>query len=293
MVNAAAVRVQPDDRQPLQQRSSSPRRISASTRTTTRRTKELILTVTGGFTISAATATRGIADNKSFQVSDDLTSCAAATSSRSARTSRTGRRCRRRGRAAAARGTSTARRPASAWPTFCWACLAARAGRRRSAWTSTSGTQGLYAQDTWRATDRITVNAGVRWEPFSGQQIDCGAITNFNHDNFRQNVKSTQCRERAGRIPLSGRSGLPHGTIRLHDAVVELRAARRRRVGCNGNGRMSLRSSYGFTYDFPVGETWFRPRAGPPFGNRTRLSDPPGASTIRIATCPAAIRIRS
>ena len=30
-------------------------------------------TVTGGFSISASTATRGIADNKTWQVSEDLT----------------------------------------------------------------------------------------------------------------------------------------------------------------------------------------------------------------------------
>jgi hypothetical protein len=36
-------------------------------------TKEMILSVTGGFSISAATATRGIATNNSYQVSDDLT----------------------------------------------------------------------------------------------------------------------------------------------------------------------------------------------------------------------------
>jgi hypothetical protein len=39
-----------------------------------------------------------------------------------------------------------------------------------------------------------------------------------------------------------------------------------------GDGRMAVRSSYGLNYDFPVGETWFRLAAGPPFGNRTRLS---------------------
>src|SRR5580765_1726265 len=34
---------------------------------------------------------------------------------------------------------------------------------------------GTYAQDTWRAAQRITVNAGVRWEPFLGQVLENGA----------------------------------------------------------------------------------------------------------------------
>jgi outer membrane receptor protein involved in Fe transport len=50
--------------------------------------------------------------------------------------------------------------------------------------------EGLYAQDAWRATDRITVNAGLRWEPFTGQNVTQGSVTNFNEDNFRRNVRA-------------------------------------------------------------------------------------------------------
>ena len=50
---------------------------------------------------------------------------------------------------------------------------------------------GVYAQDTWRASSRVTVNAGIRWEPFLGQSVTNGAIYNWDIDNFRSNVKST------------------------------------------------------------------------------------------------------
>ena len=38
--------------------------------------------------------------------------------------------------------------------------------------------QGVYAQDTWRAGSRVTINAGLRWEPFFGQNVTNGAIYN-------------------------------------------------------------------------------------------------------------------
>lgn len=44
----------------------------------------------------------------------------------------------------------------------------------------------------------------------------------------------------------------------------------------SGDGRTAVRSSYAINYDLPSGETWSRLAAGPPFGNRVRISNPPG-----------------
>lgn len=50
---------------------------------------------------------------------------------------------------------------------------------------------GVYAQDTWRLTDRVTINGGLRWEPFFGMNVQNGSISIFDIDNFRRGVKST------------------------------------------------------------------------------------------------------
>ena len=237
-------------------------------------TKELILTVSApGFAISAATATRGVANNKSYQWSDDLTIV--------------------RGRHQLAFGVNTAywtslqktwARGGGTWDFNGTATGLGMAdlllgrvslmeqgdagGVNLSQWYT-----GLYAQDTWRAADRVTINAGVRWEPFTGQQIDFGAIANFNHDNFAKNVKSTVYKNAPAGFLYPGDPGFPKGQSGFTSQYWNFAP----RVGVawdvNGNGRTSLRSSYGLNYDMPVGETWFRLAAGPPFGNRTRLSD--------------------
>ena len=33
---------------------------------------------------------------------------------------------------------------------------------------------GVYAQDSWRVSSRVTINGGVRWEPFFGQNVENG-----------------------------------------------------------------------------------------------------------------------
>ena len=49
---------------------------------------------------------------------------------------------------------------------------------------------GYYGQDTWRAGRRVTINGGLRWEPYFGQSVLNGAVYNFIPENFRNNVGS-------------------------------------------------------------------------------------------------------
>ena len=119
---------------------------------------------------------------------------------------------------------------------------------------------GVYAQDTWRATSRVTVNAGLRWEPFFGQNVTRGAIYDFDRDNFTKNVKSTVFINAPAGLIYPGDPGFPAGTVGPEQAVVELLAARRRAWDVRGDGRMAVRSSYALIYDFPTGEYLHQPR---------------------------------
>src|SRR5205814_1244483 len=49
---------------------------------------------------------------------------------------------------------------------------------------------GAYGQDVWRMSDRVTLNAGVRWEPYFGQNVRNDAIVIFKKENFDQGIRS-------------------------------------------------------------------------------------------------------
>ena len=135
---------------------------------------------------------------------------------------------------------------------------------------------GLYAQDTWRATSRMTINAGIRWEPYFGASVLNGAVYNFSMDNFRKGVKTTVFKNAPAGLIYPGDAGFPPGTTGLKTQWWNLSP----RVGVawdvNGDGRMALRSAYGITYDFPTAEYQLINANSPPFGNRSLVEDPPG-----------------
>lgn len=50
---------------------------------------------------------------------------------------------------------------------------------------------GLYAADTWKATRRLTVSYGIRWNPFIPVAFRNGDTYNFSLSNFYANVRSS------------------------------------------------------------------------------------------------------
>jgi hypothetical protein len=49
---------------------------------------------------------------------------------------------------------------------------------------------GLYAVDTWKVNQKLTLNYGLRWEPFFPLTNSDGTGTNFDFDRFKKGVKS-------------------------------------------------------------------------------------------------------
>ena len=239
-------------------------------------TKEMVVEIADGFDISAATATKGLALNPSFQVGDDFTLLRGSHQmSFGVNVAHYRSQQENYGRSS---GTFTfgGSETGTGLSDFLLGRLEQIEHGSQGGVTFTQWYQGVYAQDTWRATDRVTINAGLRWEPFSGQNIEHGAIANFSIEHFRNGVRSTTYVNAPAGFIYPGDAGFPPGQSGFHRRWSNLSP----RVGfawdASGDGRTSLRSSYAINYDLPSGETWSRLAAGPPFGNRVRISNPPG-----------------
>ena len=89
---------------------------------------------------------------------------------------------------------------------------------------------GLYAQDTWRLSPKVTMNYGVRWEPWFPQQHQQSQIYNFDIDRFNAGQRSTVFPQAPPGLRYPGDEGFPTQGGHVH-RVAEHPAARRRVVG--------------------------------------------------------------
>src|SRR5262245_27103644 len=135
---------------------------------------------------------------------------------------------------------------------------------------------GGYAQDAWRVSNRVTINGGLRWEPYFGQSVDNDAIVIWRQENFDRGIRSTVFVNAPPGLIYPGDEGFPSGKTGLNTQWWNLAP----RVGfawdVRGDGRLAVRSSNAMAYDFMSGEYHNINAGAPPFGNRSLIIDPPG-----------------
>ena len=130
---------------------------------------------------------------------------------------------------------------------------------------------GLYAQDSWRLRDRITLNLGMRWEPFFGQNIKNGAISNFSLENFRKGVKTAAFSNAPAGLIYPGDPGFPSGKSGLNTQWWNLSPRAGVAWDVTGNGGTAVRASYGLAYDFMTAAYLYISASAAPYANRLRL----------------------
>jgi len=132
---------------------------------------------------------------------------------------------------------------------------------------------GLYGQDAWKATRKLTINLGLRWEPFLPQRINNGAVYNFSWDRFTKGIHSTVFKNAPAGLLYAGDPGFTDktGVDRRYDQFAP-------RMGIafdpKGDGKTVIRAAFGISYDFPNVMIMSTPTTAPPFGNTVSPTGP-------------------
>jgi hypothetical protein len=131
----------------------------------------------------------------------------------------------------------------------------------------------LYAQDNWKLTPRLTVNYGVRWEPYTAPWSKFGQFSHFDKGLFDQNVHSSVFVNAPAGLVFPGDPQYKCGNSLNCGSYLKFFP----RVGLvwdpKGDGKMTIRAAYGMFGDRPhMFYSNFMSQYAP-FGNNISLSN--------------------
>ena len=133
---------------------------------------------------------------------------------------------------------------------------------------------GLYAQDSYQLSPRLTVNAGVRWESDLPEVETAGRGDSFSMSAFTAGTTSTVFKTAPPGLLFVGDPGIPKGYIDNHWDHFEPR------IGIawdpRGKGRESIRASYTVGFSQPIVYMEDRYENNAPYGDAITIYPPAG-----------------
>lgn len=134
---------------------------------------------------------------------------------------------------------------------------------------------GAYAQDDWRVRPNLTLNAGVRWEPFLPIRNTYSWVSHFEQSRFDQGLRSTVYPQAPAGLTFPGDADYPGRAT--SKSVLSQFAPRLGAIWTpGGDGKTSIRGAWGIFYDTP--HLFFNTRFAnnPPWGAQITISNPAG-----------------
>jgi hypothetical protein len=110
---------------------------------------------------------------------------------------------------------------------------------------------GSYVQDAWRITPRVTLNAGLRWDPYFPPYAVQPMFGHFDRDRFERGLRSTSFPNGPAGMVFQGDpeflSGDSIGFRQWNNFAPRLAVV----TDPQGDGQSSLRGAYGRFFDLP------------------------------------------
>ncbi len=131
----------------------------------------------------------------------------------------------------------------------------------------------LYVQDDWRAMRNLTINAGLRWDPWLPPTDLNNTLVGFN-----QGSQSTVAPNAPSGLIFQGDAGVQPSIFRKNwkDFAPRLGFA----YNFGGNGKTVIRGAYGIFYGFPEGLLYQRTDANQPVNLFLNIPNPPSWDNI-------------
>ena len=132
----------------------------------------------------------------------------------------------------------------------------------------------LYVADVWRVNSRLTVNSGVRWEPYLAARDQNNFTTAFIRGNFDRGVRSTVYPNAPVGMVFPGDPGFPNNKANNFNDLKQFAP----RLGVvwdpKGDTQQTIRAGIGHFYDAPKLWQYAHHMLNPPYGNTTNAQPP-------------------
>lgn len=143
---------------------------------------------------------------------------------------------------------------------------------------------GVYAHDVYQMSRKLTIQAGVRWEPNLWGRENANRMQHFDRAAFDAGTVSTVFPNAPAGLLFPGDPGMPSTLSKNHAWKFQPR------VGVSwdptGTGRQVIRAGYGLFYDVLSLGYWEDHTADAPWGNTITLTRPAGGFSNPYAGYP-------
>ena len=131
---------------------------------------------------------------------------------------------------------------------------------------------GLYVQDAWKVHPNLTLNVGLRWQPYLPYTTGLADFSHFSIENFRAGIHSTVYKNAPAGMIFQGDPGYPGNAVgnKAWDSLAPRLAGT---WDPQGKGRTTLRAAYGRFYETPHLFNYFGFTRSSPFGNTVTVTN--------------------